>query len=388
MFTPPPSPQPDMKDDSPRTPVLEAGTKNFPPVVDPKRRIGRKTRLTVILIPLTLILITVSTRYLMHPGVFDLFVSAPGSLSWQDISSKGLLWQTHKRHESHERRQVSTAPSVTTNSPTSTTSASPTVSANVPVPTIPSSPPSLPTPFPQPFDTDLSTNYSSLSCFNFFSNLTTAAPFRSCRPLSFLVDTSNSFIDAQQNLTLLNTIIWGTCNTTTAEDQCISNMGWFAAELQKACAQDLQDQNAMAVGALRDFRSYSLYREVGCLTDPTSNTYCYLNAVRNSASSDVYFYQLPLGLVPPKSTNLTCSACTRSLMTTYSAALADPVQADLLTGLKKTYADAANLAVAQCGSGYADTSVASGATATLLQSRTWWIGLTLLLSGAIVQSFS
>ncbi|KAG6916150.1 hypothetical protein DXG01_008202 [Tephrocybe rancida] len=370
----------DSGDRPPQTPVLEAGTKNFPPVVDSKRRIGRRMRWTVTLVPLALILITASTRYLMHPGAFDIFVSAPGSLSWHEMSSKGLLWKPHKRHEGHERRQLSTTPTSSgTSTGTPTTTTSPTAAANAPVPTIPSTAPTLPTPFPQPYDSDLTQNFSSITCFNFFANMTAAQPFRTCRALSFLADSSNDFIDAQTNLTLLNSIIWGTCNTNTAKDQCISNMAWFADALQTACTQDLQDQNQLAVGALQDLRAYSLFREVGCLTDPTANTYCYMNAVRSSDPSDLYFYGLPLGIALPKSTKPSCSACTRSLMSTYSAALSDPAQAAVLTGLKKTYADSAALAVAQCGSGYADTTLDSGAASALLHGRSWLTALILLL---------
>ncbi|KAF8068795.1 hypothetical protein FPV67DRAFT_1356278, partial [Lyophyllum atratum] len=354
MFTPPPSPRPTMRDDTPRTPVLEAGTtKSFPPLEE-KRRIGRRTRWTVMLVPLVLVLITASTRYLMHPTAFDIFADAPGAGSWNKLASQALNWTPHKRHRDLEPRQ--NLASITSVSTSATSSiASPTATVNAPVPTIPSSPPVLPVPFLQPFDADLTQNYSSASCFNFFSNMTNAATFRSCRPLSLLLDSSSAFIDAQTNLTLLNSVVWGTCNTNTAREQCVANMGWFAETLKTACAQDLTDRNAMAVSTLTDLQAYSVMRDAGCLTDPTTNTYCYLNAVRSPTPSDLYFYGLPLGNKLPNTTTPSCSACTRSLMGTYSAALDDPARAADLTGLKKTYNDAAQLAVTQCGSGYAAT---------------------------------
>ncbi|KAF5381301.1 hypothetical protein D9615_008317 [Tricholomella constricta] len=385
MFTPPPSPRPRpmTRDDTPRTPVLEAGTTKIFPPVEAKRRIGRRTRWTIILVPLVLVLITASTRYLLHPMAFDIFAGAPGTLSWEKLASQGLNWTPHQRHRELDPRQLATFISSSTSD-----NFSPTATANAPAPTIPSSPPILPTPFPQPYDASFSQNFSSLSCFQFFSNMTSTPAFRACRPLSLLLDNSAVFIDAQANLTLLNSIVWGTCNTNTEEDQCISNMGWFATNLETACARDLEDQNTMAVKALIDLRAYSLMRNTGCLTDPTTNTYCYLNAVRNPNPSDLYFYGLPLGTRIARMTNATCSACTRSVMGIYSAALNDPAQAAGLTGLKKTYNEAADLAVEQCGSGYAVTQVQNGASSRLGWSRSWWTGGAVVLLCTLLQALS
>ncbi|KAG5646735.1 hypothetical protein DXG03_002417 [Asterophora parasitica] len=215
MFTPPPSPQPPMArpHDTPQTPVLEAGsTKRFPPPVDVKRRIARRTRWTIILLPLVLVFITASSRFLVYPMASDIFTGVPGAISWEKLASQALNWTPRKRHRELDARQLASPPTSTDAGPT------PTTPANAPVPTIPSSPPALPTPFPQPFDADLTQNFSSISCFNFFSNMTNTQPFRSCRPMSLLLDSSSAFIDAQANLTLLNSLVWGTCNTNTDKD--------------------------------------------------------------------------------------------------------------------------------------------------------------------------
>ena len=63
-----------------------------------------------------------------------------------------------------------------------------------PVPTIPATPPVLPTPFPQPLDQTLNQNYSTVSCQNFFTNMTQSPAFRSCRAFSLLSQSSNAFI--------------------------------------------------------------------------------------------------------------------------------------------------------------------------------------------------
>ncbi|KAH0581437.1 hypothetical protein H2248_012518 [Termitomyces sp. 'cryptogamus'] len=373
MFTSP-SPWHIMRDDSPRTPALEAGMKDFSHMTTSSHRVSHKPRWTVILVPVVLTLITAFTRYL-HPSAFDRL----DSLTWHG---------KHPREgdKQPERRQVSISIGTTSSSAVvsitsnPTTSVSMTAAANAPVPTIPSSPPTLPTPFPQPFDSDLTINSLSSSCYNFISNMTNGLPFRSCRPLSLLMDGSNAFIDAQSNLALMNSIIWGTCNTDIAQVQCIANMGWFADTLQAACVQDLQDRNQMAVSTLRDLQAYALMRHAGCLPNPASNSYCYLEAVGNS---DLYFYSLPLEIPVPNGTKPRCTACTHSLMSIYSSALSNSTEAPELIGLQQTYGNAAKLAVAQCGTNYADTIVTSAAPAALLPGT----GLAVLL-GAMLQILS
>lgn len=185
-----------MGDDAPRSSVLELGLQNSPPIVN--RRIGCRKWLIAVLGLLVLIFVGASIRYL-HPSAF---LSMPDGITWHERSFKGHLRQPHKR-EQPGRRQVSTSPadtspsivfpttSFTSNSP-GTTLPSTTAAVNMPVPTIPSSTSTLPTPFPQPI-ANLAKNFSSVSCYNFFANMTAVPSFRSCRPLSLLMDSSNDF---------------------------------------------------------------------------------------------------------------------------------------------------------------------------------------------------
>jgi hypothetical protein len=96
-----------------------------------------------------------------------------------------------------------------------------------------------------------------------------------------------------------------------------------------------------------------------CLADPTTNAYCYLNAVHNSNPSDLYFYSLPLGIPLPPTTTPSCSACSKTIMGLYSTALQDPSQANLLTGLKSTYKASAQIALQHCGAGFALTAISA-----------------------------
>lgn len=127
-------------------------------------------------------------------------------------------------------------------------------------------------------------------------------------------------------------------------------------------------------------QAYELMHDAGCQVDPTTNAYCFISAVHNPNPSDIYFYQLPLGLNLPKSAEPSCSACTRSLMSAYAEALKDPTQSVGLTGLRKTYSAAAQLAIKKCGDQYAVSSAASGAKRTSGQMSSWLGGMSVLAS--------
>ena len=49
----------------------------------------------------------------------------------------------------------------------------------------------------------------------------------------------------------MNSIVWGTCNTTLGLSQCEANMGWFSDALKTACTDELKDNNAMTVATLK-----------------------------------------------------------------------------------------------------------------------------------------
>jgi len=155
---------------------------------------------------------------------------------------------------------------------------------------------------------------------------------------------------------ILNDIVWGTCNTTIEDDQCTANMLWFSSALESACAIDLKDGNSMAVSTQIGLNAFDLMRSAGCLADPSTNTYCYVDAVHNSNPSDSYFYSIPLGVSIPNNTIASCSACTKSLMTLYYGALANASESAGLTALQSSYESAAKVAVADCGTAYATLS--------------------------------
>jgi len=106
-------------------------------------------------------------------------------------------------------------------------------------------------------------------------------------------------------------------------------------------------------------QAYGLMRDTACLPDPATNTFCFLNAVRNPNPTDLYYYQLPIGIGIPKTADPMCSPCTGRVLDLYAKALGDPTRADSLIALQKTYEPAAALAIKSCGTAYA-TAIANG----------------------------
>ena len=202
MFTPPPSPlparlsEPSLQEPEPL--FLEDESKQ-----STKKKIGRRFRMAVILIPLLVICITARIGYVSSRAV-EPQANLVLPLSWHGLQEDSS-WRHHKRQPEPEPQtasSVSSVSSLTSAAPTSTTAAaSPTPSTSSipvslqPIPTVPSAPPTLPTPFPQTFDAGIAQNFSSISCSNFFANMTNSAPYRSCRPFSVLLENSAAFIN-------------------------------------------------------------------------------------------------------------------------------------------------------------------------------------------------
>lgn len=281
---------------------------------------GRKFKCIAVLVPIVLVLITVSTRYILRASDLPF----------------GSAEQLFSRDNGTDSQPVPTVP----------------VSAVVP------------TPFPQPWDSGIQQNFSTTTCLNFFANMTNTLPFRACRPLSLILQSSTAIFQAQKNLTLLNSIIWGTCTTTVPNAQCSANMAWFSQNLRAACAQEIADNNANVVDALTGLNAFDLMYSVGCLSDPSTNSYCYLDAVHNSNPADLYIYNLPLSaLAYPNSTTPTCSACTKSILAMYANALTN-ITGSSLDVLAANYPSAYQINVKACGSSYAK-SLTSSETSTI-----------------------
>ncbi|KAH9899203.1 hypothetical protein C8Q73DRAFT_310243 [Cubamyces lactineus] len=420
MFTPPPSPEPhraqhapsaqsrspkslhtlDVPDDpflsphcnrpgssSPERQLPRAHDTPLSPKEDPqayallqKKRIARRTRLTVFLVPLVLVLVGLSTRYLTRRATLDAFQPPP---SWQDWAESAKQWRVHKRNPGASN--VASVTTVDGKKPTgtaltlaSTDSAEPTAT-NLGTATVPSTPPVLPTPFPQAFDSTLSTDFETVGCQAFFTNMTQTSAFLKCRPFSLLVKDSNAFIQqSQRNISLLNTIMWGTCNTDIDAAQCSANMAWFAENIKTQCKKDIAANNSIVTDAVAGLAAYDLMREVGCQTDAQTNTYCYVEAAQ-ARPADLYLYALPLGLGLPNQTVPSCTSCVKNVM---QAFVSDGMN---LSALRSTYPSAATVLNSACGGDFVATiaeSDTSGASHTAALGGGWTVSVAVL--GAVL----
>ncbi|KAI0697498.1 hypothetical protein C8T65DRAFT_710377 [Cerioporus squamosus] len=411
MFTPPPSPDPrrvqrnpssssaissdpslklDVADDlflspspsrsrsvSPDSPPPQSHETPLSPKEDPytyaqlqKKRAGRRTRWTVVFLPLVLIFIALSTRYLTHPAAFDALSSR--SPSWSSVKD----WTPHKRHAAPEPAPAtSAATTVGDSKPTATDLSLAPSATNTKVPW---SAPVLPTPFPQPFDSTFSTNFSTVGCQDFMTNMTQTAPFRECRPFSLLVGDSNTFItQSQRNISELNVIIWGTCNTDLSAEQCSSNMAWFAHQIQSACKTEIAANNALVMDAVAGLEAYTMMREAACQVNQQTDTYCYVEATQSTHPSDLYLYQLPLGLALPNTTVPSCTSCVQDLMSVFAK------EGTSNAKLKETYGPASTIVNNACGSQFVttlNTTTENGAQTVGLGTRLGWaVGMVLLV---------
>ena len=102
-------------------------------------------------------------------------------------------------------------------------------------------------------------------------------------------------------------------------------------------------------------------REAGCLTDPTTNSYCFVNAAADTNPTNLYYYNLPIGVKLPSSANPQCTACLKSLMSLYAGAMKDENVAKSLSGLQATYEKAAEVTLGKCGAGYATANLVNAA---------------------------
>jgi len=387
MFTPPPSP----------LPPLEKSLDEPPPIPGPrpeevKRQVATRTKWSILLVPAVLILITVSTRFISHPALFDALSGLP------DVGTSApdsFNWSLHKRHPYPQAADFSSTVAFPSSVPTSldtsqTSTAGPSSATNVP--TIPSNP-VLPIPFPQPFDTTMSQNFSTQSCVNFYTNMTQSPSFRECRPFGLLQQSSSAFLNqAQGNVTLLNDLVWGTCNTDLDAATCTSNMNWFSGALRQQCAAEITNRNNFVEDTLNGLLVYSLMRNVGCQSNPSTNVYCYISAVMDSNPSDLYYYQLPFGITLPNNTTPSCSACTKTIMGLYLSAVIgkdpDTMDTSVRNALSKTYGAASEISVNVCGNGYVQTTTAvsngkSGGVRTLVGSA----GLSMMVGAFVFSLF-
>lgn len=161
-------------------------------------------------------------------------------------------------------------------------------------------------------------------------------------------------------------------------DTCSQNMDWFASSLKTQCATELSQRNPFVINTLDGLDLFALSRQAGCLSNPDTDVYCYVQAAAQKNASDLYLYQVLFGLQIPNNTRPSCSSCTKNLMNLFVSAISGQGEIqddDVRNMLAEAYAHAADIAVGVCGNGFVQTIAITGSgssTMSLSLSSLWF----------------
>lgn len=209
------------------------------------------------------------------------------------------------------------------------------------------------TPLPSPFDTSLGSNFTSQSCPDFFAAFLGNATFRSCVPISLLLQNSNSFFRAERNVNLLTETLNAACGAPLA--LCSPLMASIASELISSdnCGDDYRLQNPLVMQAYAGLMAYEPLFKATCLADPSTGNYCFAEAITNTSNpSDAYPYYTALGIMLPAATRPTCHACLQETMAIFADYAGDSQQP-----LATTYVPCAEQIDIACGPTFVTTRI-------------------------------
>lgn len=247
------------------------------------------------------------------------------------------------------------AASSTTDSPT-TTKSSATHSPSVTVVT---------TSLPVPFDSSLGTNFTSPSCPQFFTNFLANSTFKSCTPISLLLQNSMSFFEAERSAELLSATLDTACQAPLAI--CTPVMTSLASQLMEDsnCGADFRNQQPLVLQAYNGFVGYEPVYRATCLKDEQTNDYCFTEAVTNSSNpSDIYPYYTAIGLTLPAVAKPSCTSCLQQTMAIFAQYAVRKEQP-----LAQTYLGCANGVDSHCGPAFAATNVKVGSITSSMGSQ-------------------
>ncbi|PNP50962.1 hypothetical protein THARTR1_08583 [Trichoderma harzianum] len=227
--------------------------------------------------------------------------------------------------------------------PTSTTTA-----ISKPTGSSVSSSSALPVPFDNTPASAFQSSGSTDSCSSFISGLLANPTFKSCYPLSMMLQTSTGLFQAEKSLLSIVRVLDATCRADSAS--CATFLDQAAANLTMSnnCKTEIAQNQTLVLQAYHGLLAYKAVYAATCLQDPTESQYCFANAVTNlNTPSDAYLYFLPYGLALPGSSTPSCSWCTQQTMDIYFSASADRGQA-----IADVYVDAARQVNTLCGPNY------------------------------------
>ncbi|PNY25534.1 Uncharacterized protein TCAP_04521 [Tolypocladium capitatum] len=246
-------------------------------------------------------------------------------------------------------------------------------------------------PLPSPFDSSLPSDFKGTNsndrCPNFMTSLLANPALKSCYPLSMMIQASlartwTGLFDAEKNLLSIVRVLDATCKADVAS--CADFFSKAAQNLttDANCKAEIDQSQPLVLQAWRGLESYKTLYSATCLQDPSTNMYCFANAVTNlTTPSDSYLYFMPYGLALPGASTPTCNWCTQNTMAIYHAASADRRQL-----VSSKYEDAARQVNTICGPGFVNATLpqaVAAACAVVMPSRV----VTLAAMAAVLGAF-
>ncbi|KAI9849631.1 MAG: hypothetical protein M1837_002756 [Sclerophora amabilis] len=298
-----------------------------------------------------------------------------------NVHRRQLESSTHQKAASASADSSATALSSKIDPPSPSTgsmtmAASPSTSSVVTDPNAPSD-----TPLPRPFDTSLGSNFTTSTCPDFFASFLANSTFKSCLPLSLLLQSSNSFFKAARSPVRIHQVLDATCDVDF--ETCSTLMNDLATRLvlDEYCGQDFEQENPLVGQAYNGFVAYGPLFQAGCLRSG-SGSYCFADAITNTSSpADSYIYHLALGMSLPGGSQPTCNSCLQDSMSIFANAASDSRQP-----LRKNYVNAAQQIDLNCGPDFVNSTIptmSSSASFSLLMPSnmglcTWALFIILL----------
>lgn len=178
-----------------------------------------------------------------------------------------------------------------------------------------------------------------------------------------------SFFAASKSKASISKVLDSSCNVVLPT--CTTLMSSLAHELKSDsnCGADYHLENPIVQQAYNGLVSYTPLYQASCLKAPSSNHYCFADAVTNMSNpSDTYAYYLPLGMPLPSGSMLTCSDCLKNTMEIFNKAASNSSQP-----ISKDYSQSAQMINLGCGPQFVnstiDRSESSAATASIPSLR-------------------
>ncbi|KAG5965132.1 hypothetical protein E4U58_002918 [Claviceps cyperi] len=212
-------------------------------------------------------------------------------------------------------------------------------------------------PLPSPFDNLVPSAFKvpggSSSCPKFMAGLLSDSTFKRCYPISMLMQTSTGFFNAQKQLVTIVKVLDATCAPDVTKCTDFLNQAAQNLTLDANCKSEFDQNQTQILQAYRGLRAYNVLYSAACLQNPTTNSYCFANAVTNlSAPSNAYLYFMPYGMSLPGASKPSCNWCTQTTMAIYHSASADRDQP-----VASKYEDAASQVNTLCGPSFVNASL-------------------------------